>query len=492
MTYRVTNNVGYKKIYPMSLMDDETFCHYCGRTAGIYLQLEWDHVPALNVKIPEEYGLQFDIRKTLIRSCSECNGLATDTPHLDYLERHYWLKTAYLRRYKRVFVEGDPSKIKTVNLDIPDSKVPDLWTLLTMLGFGIKDVSLIHSPILEIRNKITTKKIESLLIQYLTVTPHDIDEEELMDDVIDEVDDHLNLNREPDIQFLEEFIFDEAKMGNLLINRKLFNEWVVNHPSRAVALDIEIGDFKYLSSDALERIKQGELNIQVIKNSLPDKSELHIKLDCSASFPQFIDYIINNVSKTFRLYRESYQKLYIQKSLGRLGFPQEPDIFYQKTWPQIRSMVFEKSRAHEDNSVKKNVVKKFKPKTVSKGLLKANECVKEQRDSIDKQGLIDIFSKIQLGSSLSNEVSLPSNRERLLDINNESLEHFKRQLSEYEVVDFLNKEYLLGNKISDLLSYLDWRNENPQKALTLPIRLTEHVNLTWQELSIKVKNGKPL
>jgi hypothetical protein len=79
-----------------------------------------------------------------------------------------------------------------------------------------------------------------------------------------------------------------------------------------------------------------------------------------------------------------------------------------------------------------------------------------------------------------------------LDINNESLEHFKRQLSEYEVVDFLNKEYLLGNKISDLLSYLDWRNENPQKALTLPIRLTEHVNLTWQELSIKVKNGKPL
>jgi hypothetical protein len=361
-----------------------------------------------------------------------------------------------------------------------------------MLGFGIKDVSLIHSPILEIRNKITTKKIESLLIQHLTGTPHDIDEEELMDDVIDEVDDHLNLNREPDIQFLEEFIFDEAKMGNLLINRKLFNEWVVNHPSRAVALDIEIGDFKYLSSDALERIKQGELNTEVIKNSLPDKSELHIKLDCSASVPQFIDYIVNNVSKTFRLYRESYQKLYIQKSLGRLGFPQEPDIFYQKTWPQIRSMVFEKSRAHEDNSVKKYVEKKFKPKTVSKGLLKANECVKDQHDSIDKQGLIDIFSKIQLGSSLSNEVSLPSNRERLLDINNESLEHFKRQLSEYEVVDFLNKEYLLGNKISDLLSYLDWRNENPQKALTLPIRLTEHVNLTWQELSIKVKNGKSL
>ncbi|MFT6909631.1 MAG: hypothetical protein ACJAS1_006354, partial [Oleiphilaceae bacterium] len=353
MTYRVTNNVGYKKIYPMSFMGDESFCHYCGRTAGIYLQLEWDHVPALNVKIPEEYGLQFDIRKTLIRSCSECNGLASDTPHLDYIERHYWLKGAYLRRYKRIFVDGEPCKIDSVNLNIPDSKVPSLWALLTMLGFGIKHLSSINSPILEIRNKKTNKKIETLLTQHLTGTPQDIDEEEIMDEVIDEARDELNLEREPDIEFLEEFLIDETKAGNLLINEDLFDKWVINHPSRAFSLDIEIGDFRCLSPKFLDQIKYGELNVKVIKDKLPISSGLNTKIHCTASFSEFIDFVIKNVSRTIRLYRKSYQKLYIQKSLARLGFPPEPDIFYQRTWSQIRNLVVENSRGIENKSLKK-------------------------------------------------------------------------------------------------------------------------------------------
>lgn len=47
--HRIVNNVGYKKIYPMSLDDDEGFCHYCGRCASQSLALHWDHVPPLNV-----------------------------------------------------------------------------------------------------------------------------------------------------------------------------------------------------------------------------------------------------------------------------------------------------------------------------------------------------------------------------------------------------------------------------------------------------------
>ncbi|MFT6908581.1 MAG: hypothetical protein ACJAS1_005283, partial [Oleiphilaceae bacterium] len=90
-------------------------------------------------------------------------------------------------------------------------------------------------------------------------------------------------------------------------------------------------------------------------------------------------------------------------------------------------------------------------------------------------------------NSLSNEFSVPSERDRLFDINNESLENFERQFSEGEVVNFLNQEYLIGTNISDCLSYLDWRNDNPQRALLMPIRLAEHVNLSWPELTAKAK-----
>lgn len=83
----------------MSEGKDDTFCHYCGREARVGLGLQWDHVPALNCAIPEDHQ---HISKTLVRACSECNLLASDIPHLDYLERHYWLKSKYLGRYYQV------------------------------------------------------------------------------------------------------------------------------------------------------------------------------------------------------------------------------------------------------------------------------------------------------------------------------------------------------------------------------------------------------
>lgn len=64
-------------------------------------------------------------------------------------------------------------------------------------------------------------------------------------------------------------------------------------------------------------------------------------------------------------------------------------------------------------------------------------------------------------------------------------------MSEEEVIIFLNQEYLLGNNISDYSSYLDWRNGNPRKALFMPIRLAEHVNLSWRELAAKAKRVTP-
>lgn len=65
MEHRKNNKGGYKKIFPMSLSEDDTFCHYCGRGVSPELAMQWDHVPALNVRIPEEYGVEFAIRKLL-------------------------------------------------------------------------------------------------------------------------------------------------------------------------------------------------------------------------------------------------------------------------------------------------------------------------------------------------------------------------------------------------------------------------------------------
>jgi len=108
MEHRRNTDYGYKKIYPISLFEDDSFCHYWRRQVTPELALEWDDVPALNVKIPEEYGIEHFIRKTLVRSRSECNSLASDIPQLDYLERHLWLKAKYMRRYKSILVSSDP------------------------------------------------------------------------------------------------------------------------------------------------------------------------------------------------------------------------------------------------------------------------------------------------------------------------------------------------------------------------------------------------
>ena len=186
----------------MSLNEDDTFCHYCGRSASPNLALHWDHVPALNVQIPEEYGIQHNIRRTLIRACAECNILASDVPHLDYLERHFWLKVNYLRRYKSILVNEDPTVSETTELENIARTKPTIKVLLAMLGFGVKDIEQIKSPIIEVKNKPTKKKISTLLIENLTFSPHEIEEDEIEEIVLVEeatVPDNIYI---PDFNFL--------------------------------------------------------------------------------------------------------------------------------------------------------------------------------------------------------------------------------------------------------------------------------------------------
>ena len=241
MSHRIVNNVGYKKIYPMSLYEDDSFCHYCGRTPDILNPLEWDHVPALNVKIPEEYT---DIKKTLIRACRECNGLASDVPHLDYLERHFWLKAAYLRRYKRLIInegaveEGASHDDPYLNATINNAKLR-YQQLLDGIGFGIKDISQIESPILEVKTK-KGRKIANLLVGHLRGFPSeqdDPDEQEsrvnhIQSSEIDETVIYCSYD-----EFID-FVAAENEVDELIGGQDDYELWTNSHSSRFEILEL--------------------------------------------------------------------------------------------------------------------------------------------------------------------------------------------------------------------------------------------------------------
>lgn len=176
MSHRNINNVGYKKIYPMSIGEDESFCHYCGHFPNFSNGLEWDHVPPLNVRIPEGCD---EVRKTLVRSCSECNRLAADLPHMDYLERHFWLKGKYLRRHKKqILSESDqlnsPLGSSEGQTYENNSVTSGLESVLARIGFGVKDLEDIDSPILGLKTK-KGRKVSTLLFKHLTGYPTEED-----------------------------------------------------------------------------------------------------------------------------------------------------------------------------------------------------------------------------------------------------------------------------------------------------------------------------
>lgn len=252
----------------MSLGEDDTFCHYCGRKASPDLPLHWDHVPALNVKIPEEYGIQHDIRRTLIRACAECNILASDVPHLDFLERHFWLKAKYLRRYKSILVNEDPTACEETELKNIARKKPTIKILLEMLGFGVKDIELIKSPIIEVKNKPTKKKLSTLIIENLTFSPHDIEEDEAEELILLEeavVPDDIYI---PDFDFLFELIISEQENGEVIQDNQSFSMWMKKYPSRSSALE--------LYSDYISNYRINWVSLNKAVNAQLSKADLSI------------------------------------------------------------------------------------------------------------------------------------------------------------------------------------------------------------------------
>ena len=243
--HRSVNNIGYKKIYPMSSVEDNTICHYCGRSAGHSLKLTNDHVPPLNVRIPPEFIEA--VKKTLVRACSECNSLAGDIPHMDYLERHLWLKARYIQRYKSLIVSHeknkDAGKLLTP-LEIEEEN--DYNEVMQMLGFGLIDSAQIESPLLRIKTK-SGVSIAELIDQFVYGVPdydYDLggeeDESNNFSEKLKKKADVTNdqFKKEEELGFFLDFLCREHEVKNYIETQSDYMEWAESHPSRFYALEL--------------------------------------------------------------------------------------------------------------------------------------------------------------------------------------------------------------------------------------------------------------
>lgn len=341
MSHRVNNNVGYKPIFPMSNGQDDTLCHYCGRKASLTIRLEWDHVPALNVQIPSD---QRDLySKTLVRSCQECNGLASDIPHLDYLERHFWLKAAYLRRYKRLLLSVGPKDIDTKNMtgylraavENYDFMYKDI---LMAIGFGIKNIDYIESPILKLKN-IDGKVLEDVLLGFLYGEPFTDEGEDESD--IDEVEEDIDYCSFP--RFVE-FLLSYKENGIELTNQLQYESWInensyffeINELPKKPAKNYQISwenicqIVEIVISHTKRKHKITDYFIDDLKNEFASS-----EVSEYCSFEQFVEVIaseqinLENEDNYLKWFKVNFRRA------KRLSLPNEPAIFYSKSWDTI-------------------------------------------------------------------------------------------------------------------------------------------------------------
>ena len=339
-SHRKQNNFNYHKIYPMSVGEDSCFCHYCGRKAGLELELHWDHVPPLNVKIPPEY-LQY-IKKTLIRACSECNLMASDRPHMEYIDRHIWLKNAYLEKYKKLILSGKHQLLTYKKNDLLTAYINNsiirYEEILYAIGFGLADLSQITSDLLNMKDD-DGNYISDVINKHLSL-PILSDEPEIKNKIIPSIDSFFG------ILFLD-FDGDENK-----INKKNYHEmyqkygYIVDEMILPADPDIEYN----LTWDEIRKIieymkyyKVEEKNylIQDIIDFLNNHDKDYL------AYQEFIDELINVMEnrikkpnslttydfrneQDFKLWYKTHKSLLVQ-----LGVPGLPCRIYKKKWEDI-------------------------------------------------------------------------------------------------------------------------------------------------------------
>lgn len=355
--HRIVNNVGYKKIYPMSSCEDDTFCHYCGRKASIELALHWDHVPALNVKIPPEL---VDIRKTLVRSCNECNLIASDVPHLDYKERHFWLKESYLIRYRTLLLAeggqvGDVSHLDSYLTAVTKNENIRYLNILSAIGFGISSIADIESPILE-RKNVSGKKIKDVLSDHL-YCPYSLEDEDE-----DEAPPLIDEDEAISIYEFIEFMMDERHDGNLIIDELSYFEWrkrfayklnLIALPSRPeIEYNWSWDELAQCTDNALsyecKRLKKPIL--LAVDEVIAEKEAVYCK------WVEFVETIaLLQLGEPWLGLTQGldYQKWFsnnLEYAL-RLDLPRMPDKAYKKTWTDIESGIYQMMKVIKSENV---------------------------------------------------------------------------------------------------------------------------------------------
>jgi hypothetical protein len=327
MSHRIVNNVGYYKIYPMSFGEDLTFCHYCGRKSGVDVQLEWDHVPALNVRLPFDAD---DLRKTLVRSCSECNQLASDIPHVDYLERHFWLKAAYLRKYKNILLNdnifrGDNDTKGFLKAYIENAKIK-YYELLRGVGFGIKSIDEIDSPILNLKtksNRVLLDVIDCYLYYPLVddedkpIEPVDIPELEVAIEECCSMDEFI------------EFLYLECPIHSELLTLDGYHSWGAKNESRCALLDLPVDPEKSFNTSwgvIINRVYQLYIDTGIDDQFCSfSKFVSHLKADNYRNIVSLAEY-------------QDWHKSNIE-TLFLCSLPKDPYFFYGKSLEKINEVI---------------------------------------------------------------------------------------------------------------------------------------------------------
>lgn len=324
----------------MSVGEDSTFCHYCGRKAGLELQLHWDHVPSLNVKVPPEYTHL--IKKTLVRACSECNLMASDHPHMDYIDRHIWLKHEYLQTYKKLLLSGKHDLLVAEKNDLLapyiNNSIVRYEEILYAIGFGLADLSQIKSPILDMKDN-NGNYFRDILNKYLSLP--------IIQDDSDEIDNTLpSLDR-----FFTILYADFAEQPERL-NKKNYNTIYQRYGYRVENIimprnpDVEYGLSWENMSQIIEYIE--DYKEQGKGYYIEDLIELLYKDDDHyCTYKEFIDELANVMSNriknsaTFVEYdfhmEQDFESWYENHKslLDQLGIPALPCHIYQKEWSDI-------------------------------------------------------------------------------------------------------------------------------------------------------------
>lgn len=324
----------------MSVREDSTFCHYCGRKATPDLELQWDHVPSLYIKIPREYIKL--IKKTLIRACAECKKMSLDQPHIEYLDRHIWLKNEYLQTYESLLLTGQHISPITEKNDFINeyngNPLVSYEEILSLIGFGLADLSQISSPILNLKDN-NGNYLSDVLNKYLSLP--------IIQNESDELDNPLlNIDR-----FFAILSIDFAEQPERL-NKKNYDNMYQRYgyrvdniimprdPDIAYSLTWDnmiqiieyIEDYKqqekdYYIDDLIELLDQDQDYYCTYKEfieELANVMENRIKNPISKKMYDF------HVEQDFESWYENHKSL-----LNQLGIPALPCHIYQKKWTDI-------------------------------------------------------------------------------------------------------------------------------------------------------------